>query len=77
MSNIYKKKNLLYFVSQAVFECGWNIIYLNDEHPYKIKIFNEHESYFVKVIIYNVTHGGGRMRAANEYRIQIKEPTLE
>jgi len=67
----------LYFVSDAVNECGWNIIYLNDEHPFKVKIFNDTESYFVKIIIYNVTHGGGRMRAANEYRIQIKEPRIE
>lgn len=77
MATIYKKKDLLYFVSQAVNDCGWNIIYLNDEHPFKVKIFNDLESYFVKIIIYNVSHGGGRMRAVNEYRIQIKEPILE
>lgn len=77
MATIFKKKDLLYFVSQAVFECGWNIIYLNDEHPFKVKIFNDTESYFAKIIIYNITHGGGRMRASNEYRIQIKEPTIE
>jgi putative restriction endonuclease len=77
MATIYKKKDLLYFVSQAVFECGWNIIYLNDEHPFKVKIFNENESYFTRIIIYNVTHGGGTKRAKNEYRIQIKEPIIE
>lgn len=77
MATIFKKKDLLYFVSQAVFECGWNIIYLNEEHPFKIKIFNDTECHFVKIIIYNITHGGGSKRAANEYRIQIKEPTIE
>ncbi len=77
MATIFKKKDLLYFVSQAVFECGWNVIYLNDEHPFKVKIFNETENYFVKIIIYNVTHGGGSKRAANEYRIQIKESTIK
>lgn len=77
MATIYNKKDLLYFAAEAVSESGWNIIYLNDEHPFKIKIFNHTENYFVKIIIYNVTHGGGRMRAANEYRIQIKEPRLE
>lgn len=77
MATIFKKKDLLYFVSEAVNESGWNIIYLNNEHPFKVKIFNDTESYFVKIIIYNVTHGGGRMRAANEYRIQIKEPRIE
>jgi putative restriction endonuclease len=76
MATIFKKKDLLYFVSQAVYDSGWNIIYLNDEHPFKVKIFNETENYFVKIIIYNVTHGGGNKRARNEFRIQIKEPTL-
>ncbi len=77
MPTIFKKKDLLYFVSEAVNESGWNIIYLNNEHPFKVKIFNDTESYFVKIIIYNVTHGGGRKRATNEYRIQVKEPRLE
>lgn len=77
MARIFKKKYLLDFVSEAINESGWNLIYLNDKHPFKVKIFNDTESYLVKIIIYNVTHGGGRMRAANEYRIQIKEPQLE
>jgi len=77
MAIIFNKKDLLYLVSQAIFESGWNVIYLNDEHPFRIKIFTDTESYLVKIIIYNITHGGGRKRAANEYRIQIKEPTIE
>lgn len=78
MATIFKKYDLLYFVSEAVNESGrWNIIHLNNEHPFKIKIFNDTDSYRVKIIIYNITHGGGKMRAANEYRIQIKEPVLE
>jgi putative restriction endonuclease len=77
MPTIFKKKELLYFVSQAVNESGWNIIYLNNKHPFKVKIFNNTESYFVKIIIYNITHGGGRKRATNEYRIQMKEERLE
>ncbi len=77
MATIFKKKDLLYFVSQAVFDCGWSIIYLNNEHPFKVKIFSNSESYLVKIIIYNITHGGGSKRASNEYRIQIKEPKIE
>lgn len=71
---IYKKRELLYFVAQAIFECGWNVIYLNNEHPFRVKIYNDNESYLVKIIIYNISHGGGSRRAQNEYRIQIKEP---
>jgi putative restriction endonuclease len=77
MATIYKKNELLYFVSEAVNESGWNIIYLNNEHPFKVKIFDDTESYFVKIIIYNISHGGGIKRAANEYRIQLKEPHLK
>ncbi|HPG40541.1 MAG TPA: HNH endonuclease [bacterium] len=77
MAKIYKKKDLLFFVSQAINDCGWNIIYLNDEHPFKVKIFNQNNNFLVKIIIYNITHGGGYKRAANEYRIQFKEPSIE
>ena len=77
MPTIFKKKDLLYLVADAVSESGWNIIYLNDEYPYKTKIYKDTESHFVKIVIYNITHGGGRKRADNEYRIQIKEPRLE
>jgi len=77
MSERLDKKELLYIISQAIHDCGWNVIYLSEKHPLKIKIFNGEENYFVKVIIYNITHGGGSRRSANEYRIQMKEPNLE
>ena len=72
----YKKKDLLHFVTEAVQECGWNVFLLNTEHPFRVKIYNEEESYQVKIIIYNLTHGGGHKRPKNEYRIQIKEPSI-
>lgn len=74
---ILKKDDLLEVVAQAVNECGWNIIYLSRVHPFKIQIFNETESEKVKVIIYNLSHGGGRKRPENEYRIQVKEERLD
>ncbi|MBN2212469.1 MAG: HNH endonuclease [Sedimentisphaerales bacterium] len=76
MAIIFNKKELLYFVSQAVNECGWNIVYLNDRHPFKVIISDHTNKYYLKIIIYNITHGGVH-RAKNEYRIQIKEPKLE
>jgi putative restriction endonuclease len=76
MADKLDKKELLYIISQAVFDCGWNIIYLSENHPFKIRIFNEKETYLVKIIIYNITHGGGSKRSVNEYRIQMKEPNL-
>jgi putative restriction endonuclease len=77
MPPIYKKPELLYLVAEAVSDSGWNIIYLNDAHPFKVKIFSDSESYFVKFSIYNITHGGGAKRSHNEYRIQVKEPVFE
>ncbi|HVX26970.1 MAG TPA: HNH endonuclease signature motif containing protein [Parafilimonas sp.] len=77
MATLLNKSDLLYTVAEAVKESGWNIIYLNNEHPFKIKIFKDTESLFVRIIIYNITHGGGYMRAENEYRIQWKIRELE
>ncbi len=70
------KHDLLDLVAEAVNECGWNILYLNAQHPFKVRLYSGTESYLVKIIIYNVTHGGGQRRPANEYRIQVKEPEL-
>ena len=77
MPSIHSKQKLLYLVSQAVFDCGWNILFLNHEHPYQVRIFDDKESYLVKIIIYNISHGGGYKRSINEYRIQVKVPIIE
>jgi putative restriction endonuclease len=70
------KPNLLSIISQSVFDCGFNVIYLSSGYPFKLKIYNENESYNILVYIMNVTHGGGYKRAANEYRVQIGEITV-
>lgn len=77
MATIYSKPELLQLISHAVDDGGWKIIYLNQTHPFEVKIFNDTESHLVKIIIYNITHGGGTKRADNEYRIQLKIPKLE
>jgi len=77
MANIHSKRQLLFLISQSVYDCGWSILYLNDQHPFMVKIFDDKESYLAKIIIYNISHGGGRRRSANEFRIQVKEPIIE
>jgi putative restriction endonuclease len=69
----HKKYDLLDIIVQSIFECGWNVIYLSDlsEHPFLLKVYNQEESYKVRVYIWNLTHGGGKARPKNEYRIQI------
>lgn len=67
---LLSKPELLYLISDAVRQSGWNLLYIDDRHPFQIKIFKGDESYLVRIVIYNITHGGGEQRAANEYRIQ-------
>lgn len=72
----FSKSELLHVVSQAVFDCGWEMIYIDENHPFKIRIFNDTESYPIRIIIYNISHGGNT-RSSDEYRIQIKVQNLE
>lgn len=64
---------MLEIILQAVRDDGWNILYLSDPkfHPFRLKIYNETESYNIRIYIWNLTHGGGKARPADEYRVQI------
>ena len=75
--SVLRKEALLNIVVQAINESGWNVIYISDQHPFRLKIYNNDESYFLKFFIWNLTHGGGAKRAANEYRIQVKVDKFE
>jgi len=75
MPTIYKKRELLDLVADAIKESGWNVTYINLNYPFKIAIYKGEQSYRLKIIIYNITHGG-KKRAADEYRIQLKEGRL-
>ena len=67
------KKQLLRFVEQAIQDSGWNFLHLSaqNEHPARYQVYKNGEGYRVKIYIWNITHGGGAARAANEYRIQV------
>lgn len=69
----YRKLELLDTVVQAVNECGWNVLYTSDpsEHPFRLRIYKETEGYFLRIYIWNLTHGGGLKRPKDEYRVQI------
>jgi len=69
----HNKYDLLEQINQAISESGWNVIYLDsaDEHPFRVQIYNEIESYQLKIYIWHLTHGGGAARPRHEYRIQI------
>jgi putative restriction endonuclease len=65
------KAELLDVIAAAVKEGGWNLLYLDINHPFRLQIYDEQRSYRTRVYIWNITHGGGRERPAHEYRIQI------
>ena len=65
------KSELFERVLAAVKACGWQFIILTSQHPFRIRVFYEYEFYTIRVYIWNLTHGGGAARPAEEYRIQI------
>lgn len=69
----HNKYDLLDQIVKAISDSGWNVLYVGstDEHPFRLQIYREDESYRVRVYIWHMTHGGGKARPKNEYRIQI------
>ncbi len=65
------KPDLLHTVTSAVAECGWHVLYMDDQHPFRLQVYSGDASIPVRIYIWNITHGGGRARPAHEYRIQI------
>lgn len=69
----HRKYALLDRVVKATTDSGWNVLYTATihEHPFRLQVYREDESYRVRIHIWHLTHGGGRKRPQNEYRIQI------
>jgi len=69
----HRKYNLLDIIVQSINDSGWNVLYVSDisQHPFILKIYNNEESYLLRIYVWHLTHGGGAARAPDEYRIQI------
>jgi len=69
----HRKYALLDHVVKAITDSGWNVLYIATihEHPFRLQVYREDESYRILIYIWYLTHGGGRKRPQNEYRIQI------
>ncbi|MEK6752572.1 MAG: HNH endonuclease [Chloroflexota bacterium] len=69
----HNKYDLLEKIVSAVNDSGWNVAYLEDikQHPFYLQVYRDSESYRVKIYIWHLTHGGGKARPKDEYRIQI------
>jgi putative restriction endonuclease len=69
----HNKYDLLEQIVSAINDSGWNVVYLEsiDQHPFHLQIYHDNESYRVRIYIWHMTHGGGKARPKDEYRIQI------
>lgn len=65
------KAMLLERVLDGIAEGGWQYVVEASAHPFELVLWNDSSRMSVRVYIWNITHGGGPARAANEYRIQI------
>ncbi len=65
------KPDLLHTITSAIAECGWHVLYMDDQHPFRLQVYSGDASIPVRIYIWNITHGGGRARPAHECRIQI------
>ncbi len=65
------KSQLLETIVTAIRESGWNVLYLSDNHPFDLQMYQGDQSYRLHIYIWNITHGGGHARPADEYRIQV------
>lgn len=70
---ILSKRQLIERIVNSIRDCGWGFLYLSrpPAPPLRLRVFRESETYLIRIYIWNMTHGGGRLRPADEYRIQI------
>lgn len=68
-----RKPALFKIVERSILDSGWRFFHLStaNEHPARYQLYRGDTNIIVRVYIWNLTHGGGAARAADEYRIQI------
>jgi putative restriction endonuclease len=73
------RNELLERLIEAINASGWNILYDTgiSDRPFKLRLYKGDEFQRLRVYIWNISHGGGYMRPANEYRIQVHVPRFE
>jgi putative restriction endonuclease len=71
LSKKLTKEQLLDTVVAAIRDSGWNVLYLSEGHPFQLQMYRGDQSFRLLIYIWNITHGGGSARPADEYRIQV------
>jgi putative restriction endonuclease len=67
------KQQLLECVEEGFRNGGWNLLYVSNpgDHPARYRVYRDENGFTVRVYVWNVSHGGGTARAADEFRIQV------
>ena len=67
------KPQLLERVEEGFRSGGWKLLYISNpgDHPARYRVYRDADGFTVRVYIWNISHGGGARRAADEYRIQV------
>lgn len=65
------KPSLLRRVIAAFEEGGFVVLVEQATHPFILRVGKDGLFLRTRIYIWNITHGGGRARAADEYRIQV------
>lgn len=65
------KAELFDLLITSLEDSGWKYLIEKSSHPFVIRLLHDETPLRVRIYIWNVTHGGGSARAADEYRIQI------
>jgi len=47
MSQRLSKSDLLNNIVTAITDGGWNVIYLNDQHPFELNVYRDDQLYLV------------------------------
>jgi putative restriction endonuclease len=67
-----EKRLLTDRVRDAIYKCGWKMVFENDDHPTRIRTFRDSNTRRLLIYIWRLTAGGPRgVRPAGELRIQM------
>lgn len=69
--SLLSKETLLELIKSAIIDSGWNFRIVSATHPFLVYAYRNEVIERFRVYIWNITHGGGKERPADEYRIQI------
>ena len=75
-----EKRQLLTRVQEAILASGWQVVFENDDHPCRLRIFDASRTVRILVYIWRLTRGGpSGVRPAGEFRIQLTgvDPPLQ